>query len=108
MTHDVPFAGHLDDHSLALEYLQRPGGHAVRDVVMLGDRVNRGDPSGHGPLRDLVSQHLRDLLIGRHRRVRVDHTASIPGDGTVGKDSRSAHGRRDAAGAQGGLGPVAR
>jgi hypothetical protein len=79
MTHDVAFAGHLDDHALALEDLQGPGGHAVRDVVMLGDRVNRGDPAGHGPLRDLVSQHLRDLLIGWHRRVRVDHMGQHSG-----------------------------
>jgi hypothetical protein len=79
MTHDVAFAGHLDDHAFALEHLQGPGGHAVRDVVMLGDRVNRGDPAGHGPLRDLVSHHLRDLLIRRHRRVRVDHTGQHSG-----------------------------
>ena len=73
MADEVPLAGHADDHALPLQHLQGPGGHPVRDVMMLGDRVDRRDPAGEGPLRDLVSQHLRDLLIRRYRRVRVDH-----------------------------------
>ena len=73
MTDEVPLAGHADDHALPLQHFQGPGGHPVRDVMMLGDRVDRRDPAGEGPLRDLVSQHLRDLLIRRYRRVRVDH-----------------------------------
>ena len=77
MTDEVPLAGHADDHALALQHFQGPGGHPVRDVMMLGDGVDRGDPAGEGPLRDLVSQHLRDLLIRRYRRVRVDHMGQL-------------------------------
>ena len=73
MADELALAGHLDDHALALQDLQGAGGHPVRDVVMLRDRVDRGDPAGHGSLGDLVSQHLGDLLIRRYRRVRVDH-----------------------------------
>src|SRR5947207_3035238 len=74
---DLPLAGHVDDHALALQDLQGAGGHPVRDVVMFGDCVDRGDPAGHGPLGDLISHHLGDLLIRRYRRVRVDHMASL-------------------------------
>src|SRR6266567_4733878 len=70
---ELPLAGHVDDHALALQDLQGAGGHPVRDVVMFGDRVDRGDPAGHGPLGDLVLHHLGNLLIRRYRRVRVDH-----------------------------------
>ena len=79
VAHEVPFAGHTDDHALTLQDLQRPGGHPVRDMVMLGDRVDRRDPAGESPLRDLVSHHFRDLLIWRYRRVRVDHTGQPSG-----------------------------
>jgi len=45
--------------------------------MMLSDRVDRRNPAGEGPLRDLVSQHFRDLLIWRYRRVRVDHMGQL-------------------------------
>jgi hypothetical protein len=70
---ELALTGHVDDHAFALQDLQGAGGNPVRDVVVLGDRMDRGDPAGHGPLGDLVSQHLGDLLIRRYRRVRVDH-----------------------------------
>src|SRR5262252_4698489 len=73
VTDDVPLAGDVLDHALALQDLQGPCRDAVRDLVMLGDRMHRWDAAGHGPLGDLVSQHLGYLLIRRHRRVRVDH-----------------------------------
>ena len=73
MTHEVSLAGHADDHALAVQDLQGPGRYPVRDVMMLGDRVDRRDPADESALRDFVSQHLRDLLIRRYRRVRIDH-----------------------------------
>ena len=83
-------AGHIDDHAFALQDLQGAGGHPVRDMVMLGDRADRRDPAGHGPLGYLVSQHLGDLLIRRYRRVRVDH---------MGQHSRWRHRWQDQPGA---------
>ena len=70
---DVPLAGDVLDQALALQDLQGPGRDAVGDLVVLGDCMHRGDAAGHGPLGDLVSQHLGYLLIRWHRRVRVDH-----------------------------------
>ena len=77
MADEVSLAGHANDHALPLQDLQGPGGHPVRDMVMLGDGVDRRDPAGEGPLRDLVSHHFRDLLIRRYRRVRVDHMGQL-------------------------------
>ena len=53
MADEVTLAGHADDHALTLQDLQGPGGHPVRDMMMLGDRVDRRDPAGEGPLRNL-------------------------------------------------------
>jgi hypothetical protein len=69
----VPLAGDVLDHALALQDLQGPGRDAMGDLVVLGDCMHRRDAADHGPLGDLVSQHLGYLLIRRHRRVRVDH-----------------------------------
>jgi hypothetical protein len=77
MADEVTLAGHSDDHALTLQDLQGPGGHPVRDVMMLGDRVDRRDPAGEGPQCNLISQHFRDLLIRRYRRVRVDHMGQL-------------------------------
>ena len=74
MADEVTLPGHADDHAFTLQDLQGPGGYPVRDMMMLGDRVDRRDPADEGALRDLISQHFRDLLIRRYCRVRVDHT----------------------------------
>ena len=88
MADEVPLAGDVLDHALALQDLQGPGRDPVGDLVVLRDRMRRGDTAGHGPLCDLVAKLLGYLLIRRHRRVRVDHRASIPVARAIGKLGR--------------------